>query len=533
MLLQSVTATTATAAPVHHHRVRPLSFSVHISRLLSSPPGFSTSILLYSPKGPAVSCSSKSNASTVDYGKKPKLDWYKMYKRICIAALSGPTSVDAVLEQFENGGADLSISNLVLIIKELRTFKRYKLALQVYEWMKDRKDTYHASKKGAAVHLNLIYRVKGISNAEDYFMKLPEHVKDNRVYASLLNAYAQSEMREKAESLFDEMKTRGFASTSVPYNVMITLYNKLKVNDQVERLISEMDSKNILDMVSYNIWLGFLGNQGSVEKMEEAFEKMKKDPGVIIHWDTLSIMASMYIQMGEMEKGEDFLRQMESRINVKEPICYDYLMSLYARVGNKEEVYRVWNVYNASFRRIPNKGYHALISSLLRLDDIEGAENTFDEWMSEIKRYDPRMPYLLLSWYLRNGLLDKVESLFARIVDAGKQPNSSAWEIIAQLHIRRGRVSEALSCLRDALSAEGSGNWTPSHPTIFSFMQLCEQHDDVKSKEELIEMLSDAGRFDREAYMSYISVQSTVDGGKKDGDEITDVLLNELHGSLQ
>ncbi|CAH9127208.1 unnamed protein product [Cuscuta epithymum] len=532
MLLQSVTTTTA--APVHHHRLRRLSFSVHISHLLSSPPGFSRSILLYSPKSVAVSCSSKSNAGTVDYEKRPKLDWYKIYKRICIAGCSeAPTSADAILEQFENEGADISIPNLLLIIKELRTFKLYKLALQVYEWMKDRKKTYHVTKKGAAVQLHLIYQVNGISNAEDYFMNLPEHVKDNRVYDSLLIAYVHSEMREKAESLFDEMKTRGFASTSRPYNVMMTLYSKLKVNDQVERLISEMDSKNILDIISYNIWLTFLGYQGSVEKMEEAFEKMKKDPRVIIQWSTFSLMASMYIQMGEMEKGEDFLRQMESRIIAKEPMPYNYLMSLYARVGNKEEVYRVWNVYKANFRRIPNKGYHALISSLLRLDDIEGAENAFNVWMSGMRSYDPRIPNLLLSWYLRNGLLDKVESLFARIVDAGKQPNSLAWEIIAQLHIRRGRVSETLSCLRDALSAEGSDYWTPRHSTISSFMQLCEQHDDVESKEELIEMLSEAGCFDREAYMSYISVQSTLDSEKKDSDEITDVLLNELHGSLQ
>ncbi|CAH9108602.1 unnamed protein product [Cuscuta epithymum] len=531
MLLQPVTATTA--APVHHHRLRRLPFSVHTSHLLSSLPGFSTSILLYSPKSPAVSCSSQSSAITLDYEKKPKLDWYKIYKRICIAGLSKATSADAVLEQYENEGVDISIPNLLLIIKELRTVKRYKLALQVYEWMKDRKDTYRVNKKGATVYLNLIYQVHGISNAEDYFMKLPEHVKDNLVYASLLNAYAQSEMREKAEALFDEMKTRGFASTSRPYNIMMTLYNKLKVNDQVERIISEMVSKDILDMVSYNIWLTFLGNQGSAEKMEEAFEKMKKDSSVIIEWSTFSLMASMYIQMGEMEKGEDFLRQMESRIDVKEPISYHYLMSLYARVGNKEEIYRVWNVYKANIRRIPNKGYYVLICSLLGLDDIECAENIFNVWMSERTLYDPRMPNLLLSWYLRNGLLDKVESLFARIVDAGKQPNSSAWEIIAKLHIRRGRVSEALSCLRDALSAEGSGNWTPRHPTISSFMQLCEQHDDVKSKEELIEMLSVAGCFDREAYMSYISVQSTVDSEKKDDDEITDVLLNEIHGSLQ
>ena len=49
-----------------------------------------------------------------------------------------------------------------------------------------------------------------------------------------------------------------------------------------------------------------------------------------------------------------------------------HLLSLYGSVGNKDKVYRVLNNYKSMFPSIPNLGYHAVISSLVRMDDSEG-----------------------------------------------------------------------------------------------------------------------------------------------------------------
>jgi hypothetical protein len=47
---------------------------------------------------------------------------------------------------------------------------------------------------------------------------------------------------------------------------------------------------------------------------------------------------------------------------------------LYGSVGNKDEVYRVLNNYKPMFSSIPNLGFHVVISSLVGMDDIEGAK---------------------------------------------------------------------------------------------------------------------------------------------------------------
>lgn len=445
-----------------------------------------------------------------------------------------------VLDQYESEGFKITRFDLSRIIKELRKFKRHEFALQGYEWMTNRAEKYRVTAADAAIHLDLISKVHGISKAEEYFLSIPESLRMKELYGSLLNAYAHFGMKEKAESVFDEIRNCGYADRNPrPYNVMMTLYMKCKEHDKVESMILEMDSRRILDVYSYNIWLTSRGYEGSAKKMEQVFEKMKRDPNVAPNWSTYSVMASMFIKIGELEKGKDCLRKMESGIKGQDRTAYHYLISLYGNVGNREGIHNVWNAYKSSFPYIPNMGFHLVISALLRLDDIEGAESAFQEWLSAKTHHDSRIANHLLKWYLRNGFLEKVECVFAVMVGAGRKPSSKTLAILAQVHIKKRRVLEALSCLRDAASAEGSSGWRPSYAIITSFIQLCEEEDDAKSKEELIEVLSKAGCFEYEDYVSYLAKQNGLGSdektdGEKDGDEMSDnAMLNEMYGGLE
>ncbi|VFQ84292.1 unnamed protein product [Cuscuta campestris] len=533
MLLHTATAITAA---VDHHRLRRHAFSPSPSNSRSPLTGFSTSTLPKPPRSSTISCSSKSRSrssgTAVDLEKRKKLDWYTIYKRISMLGYPEKGNAATVLDQYENEGIKISRFDLSRIIKELRKFGRHEFALQGYEWMNNRADKYRQYAVDAAIHLDLISKVHGISKAEDYFLSFPESLRKKELYGSLLNAYAHFGMREKAESLFDEIRNRGYADGNPrPYNVMLTLYMKLEEHDKVECMVLEMDEKHLLDIYSYNIWLTSRGYQGSPEKMEQVFERMKRDTSVVPNWSTYSVMASMFIKMGELEKGKDYLGKLESGIKGQDRTAYHYLISLYGSVGNKEGIHSVWNDYKSYFAYIPNMGYHLVITSLLRLDDIEGAENAFHEWMSAKTHHDARIANHLLRWYLKNGQLEKVESVFTLLVDAGRKPSSKTLGILAQVHIKKRRVSEALSCLRDAALAEGSSGWRPNYATIASFIKLCEEEDDMKSKEELMKVLSEAGCFEYEDYLSYIASQND---SEKDGDEISDgAVLNELYGGLE
>ncbi|XP_042509656.1 pentatricopeptide repeat-containing protein At1g02150 [Macadamia integrifolia] len=472
---------------------------------------------------------------TQDYERRPPLKWSSLYRRISL--MDNPElGASSVLNQWEEEGRKLTKWELCRVVKELRKFRRYQLALEVYEWISDQGDRFRISSSDSAIQLDLISKVHGISRAEDYFSGLPNALKDKRAYGALLNAYAQAKMKEKAEYMMEEMKNRGYAVHALPFNVMMTLYMNLGEFEKVSSMITEMVAKNVaLDIYSYNIWLTYCGAMGSVEEMEEVFTRMNLDSTVNPNWTTYSTMATMYMKMGQLKKAEDCLKKVESKITGRDRMPYHYLLSLYSSIGKKEEIYRVWDIYKSSFPTIPNLGYHAVIASLVRLDDIQGAEKIYEEWQLVRSTWDPRICNLLMGWYIKEGLVEKAESFFNHVIEVGKA-NSSTWEILAEGRISQNRISEALSCMKEATSAEGAKSWRPKPRNVSAFFSLCEVEGDMKSREGLMDVLRQVGWLEDEAYMSEVNSSDGAGVGHKlsvksstiDADD-ADLLLNQLH----
>ncbi|KAJ9188554.1 hypothetical protein P3X46_003903 [Hevea brasiliensis] len=525
--------------PSLHHQKASLSSTISYSRTFpwKNPHCGLRQTVYYRKLLITCSISQVHSYGTLDYERRSMVKWNSIHRRISL--MERPElGAGTVLNEMEKDGKKLTKWELCRVVKELRKFKRHKQALEVYDWMNNREERFRLSASDAAIQLDLIAKVRGVSAAEDFFLRLPNTIKDKRIYGALLNAYVRARMREKAESMIDNIRNKGFATHALPFNVMMTLYMNLKEYDKVDMMISEMMEKNIrLDIYSYNIWLSSCGSQGSVERMEQVFEQMRLDNTINPNWTTFSTMATIYIKMGRLEKAEDCLRRVESRIKGRDRIPYHYLLSLYGNVGNKEEVYRVWNIYKSIFTSIPNLGYHAIISSLVRMGDIETAEKIYEEWLPTKTSYDPRIGNLLMGWYVKEGNLDKAESFFNHIAELGGTPNSSTWEILADGHIRQKRISEALSCFKEAFLAEGSKLWKPKPVLVSSFFKLCEEESDMSSKGVLEGWLRQSGCLEDESYASLIGLSEEVSTEKDRTGNINDsedneILLNQFQGGV-
>lgn len=82
-----------------------------------------------------ISCSISKvhNYGTVDYENRPTLKWSSLYRRISM--MENPSLGSAtVLDQWEEEGRKLSKWDLRRIVKELRKYRRFKLALEV-DWI--------------------------------------------------------------------------------------------------------------------------------------------------------------------------------------------------------------------------------------------------------------------------------------------------------------------------------------------------------------------------------------------------------------
>ncbi|KAH7863195.1 hypothetical protein Vadar_014619 [Vaccinium darrowii] len=527
MLLQSTTP----HSPLYHHHRHHASLSSTFPYCLSFQSGFPN-------KNPTIvrcSISQVHSYETVEYELRPTTKWTSIYSSISL--MKDPTmSAASVLNKHEKAGKRLTKWELHKIVKELRRFRHFKRALEVYEWMNNRAEMFRITTSDTAIQLDLIAKVRGTLDAEDCFLKLPDTSKDPRTYAALLNAYVRAKMREKAESIYAQMIIRGYHLKPPQVNVMMTLYMNLKEYDKVDSLVTEMRQKNVcLDMYSYNIWLSSCGAQGSIEKVEQVCELMEQDSTVNPSWNTFGAMAAFYIRVGQLEKAEECIKKLESRITGQDRIPYHHAITLYGSVGKREEVYRVWNFCKSIFPNTPMMAYHTVISSLVRVGDIDGAEQLYSEWLSVRPTNNPSIANLLMTYYTRNGLLVKAEALLDRMVELGVKPNSGTWEILAEGHIREKKVSEALSCLKEAVSVRGSQNWKPRPVNVSSILSICEENDDMQSKDVLMGLLSQVGCSVDKAYKSYVPLNGGVATVPDEDDDSygEEILLNQLQGSFQ
>ncbi|KAI4302838.1 hypothetical protein MLD38_038539 [Melastoma candidum] len=477
-----------------------------------------------------VTCSSStSNRSRfrrhkdTGFGKQPRqtVNWNSVYRKIWLATdMHGDSAAGAevgampgtvaVLNQCKDQGKHFTKWELFMVVKELRKTKRFKEALEVLDWMNNHDHRFRLSSSDAAIQLDLVAKVYGMSTAEDFFLKLSDKLKDGRVYGALLNCYTHGRMKDKAESLMNEMRDKGYASHALPFNVMMTLYMNLGDYDMVEQLVSEMMQKNVqLDAYSYNIWLSSRGSLDSVEKVEEVFEQMKLDQNITLNWTTFSTLATLYIKMGVTTKAEECLKEIETVISRRDRVAYHYLISLYGTLGNKEETYRIWNSYNAVFPTIPNLGYHAMISSLVRIGDIEGAEKVYEEWLSVRTSFDSRLGNLLMGFHVKEGNMQKAETIFNQMIEQGGRPNSMTWETLAEGHIAERRISEAFSCYEKAFSVEGSKSWKPKPTNLTSYFQLCQEEGDSSKEEALMGLLRRSGCLNDQLFASLAGLSST------------------------
>lgn len=461
------------------------------------------------PLGIRCSISQVHSYGTVDYERRPALKWSSLYRRI--STMDNPSLGSAsVLDRWEEDemGPDRRLVkwDLCRVAKELRKFRRFKLALQVYEWMVAQGGRFTFTSSDMAIQLDLISKVRGIEHAEEYFSTLKDELKDKRTYGALLNAYGQAKMKEKAEAIVETMKAKGYANDALPYNVMMTLYMNVGEHEKVQMTINEMKEKNVnFDIYSYNIWITTCAAMENLGEMERVVETMTADSSISANWTTYTTLATMYIKFDNLEKAESCLKEVEVRITGRDRVPFNYLLGLYSSLGKREEVYRVWNWYKSTFPSMLNLGYQTMLSSLIKMGDIKGAEEIYEDWLSVTSNYDPRICQIPMGWYARQGLVDKAKGLLDRLIEKGGKPKPITWEILAEGYMKEEQVSEALSCLKKAADYDGFSKWRPRPTNVANILAVCREKDNSECVDLLMDVLRSRGCLEKEEYKTLVS----------------------------
>ncbi|WJX69256.1 hypothetical protein P8452_53528 [Trifolium repens] len=413
------------------------------------------------------------------------------------------TSITPILNQWVEQGREVTQPVLHRIITRLANYRRFSHALQVSEWMSNNSKN-DLSPGDIAKRLNLISKVHGLEQAEKFFKGIPEPKIGFKIYAALLNCYAEHKSLEEAEDTMEKIKKLRPVHVTVCYNMMLKLYAQKGKHEKLDRLFQEMKEKDICNGASYTIRLNAYVNSRDIEGMEKLLMQMETDPMATVDWYTYSTAANGYMKVGIVEKALAMMKKSEHSVNDQtRRTAYESLLTMYAAIGKKDEVYRLWNRCK-NIRNSFNSSYLCMLSSLVKLDDIEGAEKILQEWESRNTIFDIRIPNMMITAYCKRGLFDKAESYIKRLLDDGKKLDGSTWDRLSSAYHTDNAMEKAVQSLKKVALGSRRG-WKPNLVTLRACIKYLKEKFDVEQALEILKLFKENGHISATTYDRLVS----------------------------
>lgn len=358
---------------------------------------------------------------------------------------------------------------------------------------------FHMSPSDAAIRLELIHRVHGMEKAENYFNNISNKLKTCNAYGALLHSYVRENSVDKAEATMQEMRKMGLAKSSFAYNVLINLYSQNGQHDKIDSLMQDMVNEGIpYDRYTLRNRMAAYVAASDILGMERVLNRMEDDACITVDWKAYSLAANGYLKVGSIEKARLMLQKAEGLMPPqRRKAALEYILSIYANTGLKEELYRVWSKCKAS-TNVMDRPYACMITSLAKLDDIKAAESFFEEWESQCTTYDSRVLNRLLVAYCKKGLFEKAEFVAKKAAE-GRTPYASTWNVLAIGYVENNQMPKAVEMLKKALSV-GRKGWVPNPNILEACLDYLKGQGESKEMEEIIGLLKDSGSFDQDIY---------------------------------
>ncbi|XVE95230.1 hypothetical protein REPUB_Repub02eG0078100 [Reevesia pubescens] len=376
-----------------------------------------------------------------------------------VLGLKSPTeSATTVLQNWVDSGHKVDNSGLRLISNILLKSRRYSQALEIMTWKETRKGLQlsaadHASK------VELLIKVGDLIAAEEHFNRLSNIASQKAACLPLLNGYVKEKNIEKAEAFMSKLGALGLTLSAPLFNEMMKLYMATSQYEKVPMVIEQMTQNKIRkNALSYNLWMDACAQLSGVVEAEAVYAEMLRDENVQVGWSTMCTLANIYTKAGVIQKAVVALKTAETKLSASKRLGYIFLMTQYASLNNKVEVLRLW------------------------------------EASKEVGAY------------MRNGWVDKAESLHLRLLEKGGCPNYKTWEILTEGWMRSNNMVKAINAMKKGLAMLKDCHWRPSQSILVAIAEYFEKHGNLEDANDFFRDIQHMGLASSPIYKSWLRI---------------------------
>ncbi|KAJ3695550.1 hypothetical protein LUZ60_000927 [Juncus effusus] len=254
-------------------------------------------------------------------------------------------SAATFMDDWVGGGGKFTVSELRGVVVSLIQAERYEHALQILSWM-DSYEQIHLSSSDHATKLDLIAKLQGTAQAEDYFVKLPITSKKAASF-TLLHHYVKTRDLQKAETLMADLQ------------------------NQAERIFKdwEFECRNYDIRVS-NVLLGAYVRKGLMEKAEK-FHNYTLKKGAVPNYKTYEILMEGWVKNGEMEKAVEAMKKGFSLLKYckwRPPVVVvEKIGEYFEKKGDLVEAEKYFEVLR-NLKMMSLKMYKSLVRTYINVD---------------------------------------------------------------------------------------------------------------------------------------------------------------------
>ncbi|XP_044509568.1 pentatricopeptide repeat-containing protein At5g09450, mitochondrial [Mangifera indica] len=335
-------------------------------------------------------------------------------------------SVINVIQKWVSEGNQTSMLELRQIQKELRKSQRYKHALEISEWMVSH-DEFVLSDSDYAIRIDLMTKVFGIDAAERYFEGLPLSAKTSETCTALLHSYAGAKLMEKAEQFYERIKDSNLSFSALMYNEMMTLYMSVGQVEKVALVVEELKRKHVVpDIFTYNLWISSCASTLNIDEVRKILDEMSIDSGSNGGLSNYINLVKIYIEASHLVNAESSpLVEADKSITQREWITYDFLIILYAGLGNKDKIDQIWKSLRMTKQKMTSRNYICILSSYLMLGHMKEIEEVIDQWkQSTTSEFDISACNRLLYAFKDVGLIEKANDFHMLLLQKNCSPTN-------------------------------------------------------------------------------------------------------------